>query len=139
MGFTTIAHAVRVHFIHVELFSIFRNSARKTEPLPVPSPRELLASNPYTTPSTLAQSIMNASQLLTELVVVREWLHETAPQPQDPGAVTGYWKFTKHSIMQALRTGIANRDGTVREMDPDAPLREEGKTLAADDAVSRYV
>jgi nuclear pore complex protein Nup107 len=78
---------------------------------------------------------MNASPLLSELVVVREWLHETAPQPRHPEATTGYWKFTKYSVMQALRTG-SGRDGLVREMDPDAINREEGRTLAADDAVS---
>jgi nuclear pore complex protein Nup107 len=84
---------------------------------------------------------MNASPVLTELVVVREWLQETAPQPSNPEAVTGYWRFTKHSIMQVLRTeGVSaagGRDGLVRHMDPDAPLREERKSLAADDAVSR--
>jgi nuclear pore complex protein Nup107 len=78
---------------------------------------------------------MNASPLLSELVVVREWLHETAPQPQHAEATTGYWKFTKHNVMQALRTG-SGRDGLVREMDPDSVNREEGRTLAADDAVS---
>lgn len=68
--------------------------------------------------------------------MVREWLHETAPQPQHPEALatTGYWKFTKHGIMQALRTG-AGRDGLVREMDPDAVNRETGRSLAADDSV----
>lgn len=109
--------------------------ARKTEPEPLPKPQELLLSNPYTPTSTLAQSIMNASPLLSELVVVREWLHDTAPQPHHPEATTGYWKFTQHSVMQALRTG-SGRDGLVKEMDPDAPNRDEGRTLAADDAVS---
>jgi nuclear pore complex protein Nup107 len=51
-----------------------------------------------------------------------------------PEATAGYWKFTMHSVMQALRTG-SGRDGLVREMDPDAINREEGRTLAADDAV----
>ena len=78
---------------------------------------------------------MNSSPLLSELIVVREWLHDTAPQPQHPEATTGYWKFTKHSIMQALRTGSAYRDGLVREMDPDAMNRGDGRALAADDAV----
>jgi nuclear pore complex protein Nup107 len=77
---------------------------------------------------------MNASPLLTELIVVREWLQETAPAPQRPEATTGYWKFTKHGVMQALRTG--HRDGLVKEMDPDAVNRESGKGLATDDAVS---
>jgi len=76
---------------------------------------------------------MNASSLLSELVVVREWLHETAPHPQHPEATTGYWRFTKHSVMQTLRTG-SRRDGLVKQMDPDAVNRDGGWTLAADDA-----
>lgn len=75
---------------------------------------------------------MYASPLLSELVVVREWLHETAPQPHHSEATTGYWKFTKHGIMQAKRTG-STRDGLIKEMDPDA-VNREGRTLAADDA-----
>jgi nuclear pore complex protein Nup107 len=82
---------------------------------------------------------MDASPRLTELVVVREWLHDTAPQPQHPEATTGYWKFTKHNVMQSLRTGGGPRDGLVREMDPDAVNREEGRSLAVDDAVSAVV
>ncbi|GLB38465.1 putative nuclear pore protein 84 / 107 [Lyophyllum shimeji] len=108
--------------------------ARKTEPLPLANPRDLLAENPYTPTSTVAQAIMNASRLLTELVVVREWLHETAPLPQPPEATTGYWKFTKHSVMQSLRTGAGHRDGLVKRMDPDAVNREQGRGLASDDA-----
>ncbi|KAG2337787.1 hypothetical protein BDR05DRAFT_1004738 [Suillus weaverae] len=49
---------------------------------------------------------MHSSVLLAELVVVREWLHETAPQPQHPQATIGYWTFTKHNVMQALRTRL---------------------------------
>ncbi|KAG5649870.1 hypothetical protein H0H81_001707 [Sphagnurus paluster] len=108
--------------------------ARKTEPLALPSARDLLRENPYTPTSTLAQAIMNASPLLSELVVVREWLHETAPLPQHPEATTGYWKFTKHSVMQSLRMGAVNRDGLVKKMDPDAVSRDEGRGLASDDA-----
>jgi hypothetical protein len=83
---------------------------------------------------------MNASPLLTELVVVREWLQETAPQPSNPEAITGYWRFTKHGLMQTLRmqglSGAGERDGLVKHLDPDAPFREKPKILAADDAVS---
>ncbi|TFY81397.1 hypothetical protein EWM64_g2615 [Hericium alpestre] len=106
--------------------------ARKTEPEPQPTAHALLSENPYTPTATLAQAVMNASRTLTELVVVREWLHETAPQPPHPEATTGYWKFTKHRVLQALRTGGHGADGLVQEMDPDAPTRE-GRSLAADD------
>lgn len=108
--------------------------ARKTEAPRTPTAQELLAINPYTPPSALAQAIMQSSPLLTELVVVREWLHETAPSPPVPDATTGYWKFTKHSVLQGMRSGNAYRDGLVKELDPDAPNREEGRALASDDA-----
>ncbi|KAJ7905257.1 107-domain-containing protein [Mycena olivaceomarginata] len=87
--------------------------ARKTEGPHMPTARELLAENPYTPTSTLAQAIMHASPLLSELVV-------------HPEATTGYWKFTKHSIMQSLRlAGGGARDGLVN--------RGDGRMLASDD------
>lgn len=114
------------------------HSARKTE-LPVKkTPRDLLIENPYTPTATIAQALMDTSPLFAELVVVREWLQDSAPLPPAPEANTGYWKFTKHSVMQSLRMGN-NRDGLVREMDPDAVNREEGKSLASDDAVCPQV
>ena len=42
--------------------------------------------------------------------------------------------------MQALRTGNRMQsDGLVREMDPDAPNRDDARGLAADDAVRMFV
>ncbi|KAG1743856.1 hypothetical protein EDB19DRAFT_2023984, partial [Suillus lakei] len=74
--------------------------ARKTGPEPHVHwhPRTLLARNPYTPTSTLAQAIMHSSALLVELVI-------------HPETTTGYWKFTKHNVMQALRTGSGIREG----------------------------
>ncbi|KII84942.1 hypothetical protein PLICRDRAFT_146529 [Plicaturopsis crispa FD-325 SS-3] len=108
--------------------------ARKTEAEPLPKARDLLAENPYTPISDLAEAIMAESPLLTELIVVREWLHDTAPPPTRPEASTGYWKFTKHNVMHALRTGGGHRVGLVKEMDPDAVNRGDGRALAADDS-----
>lgn len=76
---------------------------------------------------------MHTSHLLTEMVVVREWLHDTAPRPPPLDATTGYWRFTKHQTMQTLRTGKAN---ALKGLDPDAVNRGEGGVLAPDDAVS---
>ncbi|TFK38561.1 nuclear pore protein 84/107 [Crucibulum laeve] len=98
------------------------------------SAHALLAENPYTPTTMLAQAIMSASPLLSELIVVREWLQDTAPAPIPPEANTGYWKFTKHSVMQSIRTGNPHRGGLVTEMDPDALEREPGGALAPDDA-----
>jgi len=42
--------------------------------------------------------------------------------------------------MQALRTGNRMQsDGLVREMDPDAPNRDDARGLAADDAVRMFL
>ncbi|KAF9475041.1 hypothetical protein BDN70DRAFT_884207 [Pholiota conissans] len=108
--------------------------ARKTEPPHTPTAKELLLENPYTPTSTIIQAILDASPLLSELFVIREWLQESAPAPARPEANTGYWKFTKHTIMQSMRTGQAPRDGLVSDMDPDATNREDGAGLAGDDA-----
>ncbi|KAI0363800.1 hypothetical protein BV20DRAFT_957521 [Pilatotrama ljubarskyi] len=111
-------------------------SLRKTAPPEYPHPRELLASNPYTPPATLAQSIMHSSPLLSELVVVREWLHDSAPSPAplDPGATNGYWRFTRNAVLQGKRTGRMGA-GLVTELDPDAVNRDrKERGLAPDDA-----
>ena len=67
-----------------------------------------------------------SSRTLSELVVVREWLHETAPPPPRPDASTGYWRFTKHRVTQGRWTGNTGRavENVMREMDPDAVVRE---------------
>ena len=113
---------------------------RKTAPPEYPHPRDLLAANPYTPPAALAQSIMNASPTLSSLVVVREWLHDSAPLPATPGATNGYWRFTRNAVLQGKRTGRV-AGGVVSELDPDAVNRgsEEGKSLAPDDTVSWFV
>ncbi|KAH9976532.1 nuclear pore protein 84/107 [Russula compacta] len=112
--------------------------ARKTEPPLQPSARTLLATNPYTPTSALAQATMAASRALSELVVVREWLHDTAPPPPRPDVSTGYWRFTKHRVTQGRWTGNTGRaaENVVREMDADAVVREAeiGHSLAGDDA-----
>lgn len=82
---------------------------------------------------------MHSSPLLSELIVIREWLQDTAPIPTPAEATTGYWKFTKYDLVQNLRVGKGKeKDGTVVEMDPDAVHRGDGhgQNLAADDAVS---
>ena len=109
---------------------------RKTTPPEYPHPHDLLAVNPYTPPATLAQSIMHASPLLSALVVVREWLHDSAPFPAAPGATNGYWRFTRNAVLQGKRTGRMGV-GLVDELDPDAASRDakDGKGLTPDDAV----
>lgn len=138
MGTSTVHHAVRLLYTLREKTSLTKTTLRhRKQQFPSwPLPQQLLQENPYTPTSTLAQAIMHSSRLFYELVIVREWLHDTAPPPPVPDAATGYWKFTKYQLMQALRTGNRMQsDGLVREMDPDAPNRDDTRGLAADDAV----
>ena len=146
MGSSPSSHAVCSALPPIHSFNqptCFCYSARKTEPPLQPSARSLLVANPYTPTSALAQATMAASRTLSELVVVREWLHDTAPPPPHPDASTGYWRFTKHRVTQGLWTGNIGRatENVVREMDPDAVTREAefGRSLAADDAVRNYL
>ncbi len=131
MGTTASYNAVSISLL-ANRQKAYRNSLRKTQPPRFPRPNELLAQNPYTPTSTLAEAIMHSSRLLTELVVVREWLHDTAPEPQAVDATTGYWKFTKHQTMQNLRL---NKQNALNGMDPDAVNRGDGGSLAPDDVV----
>ena len=140
--FSSLApHRNQLHFLLS--FFLFFPSARKTEPPVQPSARALLSANPYTPTSALAQATMAASRTLSELVVVREWLHDTAPPPPRPDASTGYWRFTKHRVTQGRWTGNTGRaaENVVREMDPDAVVREAeiGRSLAGDDAVRALI
>ncbi|THH10924.1 hypothetical protein EW145_g992 [Phellinidium pouzarii] len=111
-------------------------SIRKTEPTLPPTTKTLLRQNPFTPTATLAHSIMCHVPLLKELVVVREWLHDSAPAPHPPEAATGYWKVTRLRLQQAQRTGDKkNFETLVTELDPDAGNREDnGRVLSADDA-----
>ncbi|KAG1789417.1 uncharacterized protein HD556DRAFT_1493348 [Suillus plorans] len=93
-------------------------------------PGTLLAKNPYTHVNT-TQAIMNSSVLLTELVVVREWFHETAPRVQHPETTTGYWKFMKHILCRLYaQTQESIIEGLVKELNPDAMNRKSEKILA---------
>lgn len=77
--------------------------------------------------------------MLSELVALREWLHETAPPPLSADAATGYRRFTHARLAQAKRMAglggsITADGGLVRSLDPDAAVREE-KSLASEDTV----
>lgn len=78
-------------------------------------------------------AIVTNSKILNELTTVKEWLYDTAPEPEPVEAADGYWRFTKHRIVHTLRTRTVE-GGVVRSMDPDAPERED-KAIAAEDAV----
>lgn len=73
-------------------------------------------------------------------MVVKEWLHDSAPEPHLPESTIGYWNFTKHRLVHARRMGNKkDMDTLVSELDPDADNRDDnGKVLSADDAVRAF-
>ncbi|KZV71461.1 hypothetical protein PENSPDRAFT_630135 [Peniophora sp. CONT] len=97
-----------------------------------PTARTLLSENPFTPTKSLMHAIVTNSKILNELTTVKEWLYETAPEPEPVEAADGYWRFTKHRIVHSLRTRTVE-GGVVRCMDPDAPERED-RAIAAEDS-----
>src|SRR5882724_13674116 len=79
--------------------------ARKTGVSSLPTPRSLLLENPYVTPRTLANHLIHHSSILTELVITREWLQDTAHTPQTVESATAYWNFTRLGLLHAQRSG----------------------------------
>lgn len=59
------------------------------------------------------------------------WLQETAPPFQGPNDFSseGGWEYTERKARQERLTGI-EEGGMVFDLDPDAPLRQSGRTLA---------
>ena len=53
--------------------------ACKTEPPPQPSAPAVLTADPYTPTSALTPAMLAASHTLSELGMVRQWLHDTTP------------------------------------------------------------
>lgn len=105
-------------------------AARKTS-----APQSTIYPNPNTPTFTLAQAILHASPLLTELVIVREWSHGTVAQPLTPEATAGYWSFTKHMMVQIQRMSTAPTAGVVDALNQET-TRSVGH-LASSDCVVR--
>ncbi|KIJ51179.1 hypothetical protein M422DRAFT_223628 [Sphaerobolus stellatus SS14] len=109
--------------------------ARKTTLSNRISPVQLVRDNPYVTPQTLVNHIINASPTLMELVITREWLQNNAPNPQAIELSSAYRNFTRLQVLHQQRLGGTGTDTKlVKELDPDATMRNSGSTLTADDA-----
>ncbi|RKP12686.1 nuclear pore protein 84/107 [Piptocephalis cylindrospora] len=67
---------------------------------------------------------------LLEEHVLMKWLHQTAPPYQCPSdQVSDGWEYTERRAMQERLTGV-NDGGVISDLDPDAPFRQTGRTLA---------
>lgn len=77
----------------------------------------------YTPPLTIIQRAISSDPALSELSVIRDWLHNTAYSRLHPAEIRkGYLTYTKNKLKQALRT--SSDIGTlVDSLDPDATNR----------------
>lgn len=82
----------------------------------------------------MAQDAIEQSTRLTELSILRDWLH-AIPTPLNTAEIRrGYRPYTKAKLKQARRTGQANAPkGLVQHLDPDADLRAQGESFDTDD------
>jgi nuclear pore complex protein Nup107 len=113
----------------------------RTSPSPASSSSNTTDPFYYTPPLTLVQSAIAASPALSELSVVKDWLHSTAYSRLHPAEVRkGYLTYTKNKLKQALRTGGNKADlgSLVDTLDPDATNRKDSqgkrKNLDPEDA-----
>ncbi|KAH7106400.1 nuclear pore protein 84/107 [Auriculariales sp. MPI-PUGE-AT-0066] len=105
---------------------------------PTPTAQEVLAENAFATPQILVGRLVAASKPLRELMTVKTWAEDTAPEPMAPEPRTGYWNYTRHRILHNKRVAgskaaSAGQGNMVTEMDPDAVSRQPGATLDAND------
>ena len=75
------------------------------------------------------------------MLVVKEWLQETAPLPPAPEVGVGYWRATRHEMKMRGVTGTsaAKAGATDASMDPDTVNRIGGVGLVGDDAVCCFL
>lgn len=97
----------------------------------------------YTPPLSVIQQAIAQDGSLSELSIVRDWLHTIAYSSLQPAEVRrGYLMYTKNQLKQTLRTNpdSLNNDKLVRELDPDAPNRtiSQGKRRAIDSEDANY-
>lgn len=97
----------------------------------------------YAPPLSVIQHAIAQDGSLSELSIVRDWLHTIAYPSLQPAEVRrGYLPYTKNQVKQALRTNADSLadDKLVRELDPDAPNRtiSQGKRRAIDSEDANY-
>lgn len=97
----------------------------------------------YTPPLSVIQQAIAQNGSLSELSIIRDWLHTIAYPSLQPAEIRrGYLPYTKNQLKQALRTNpeALNNDKLVRELDPDASNRTvaQGKRRAIDSEDANY-
>lgn len=87
----------------------------------------------YQTPLAAIQDILEDSRPLRELKIIREWLSSQLPPVHVAEVRKGYMPFSKNRLKAEKRTSVGTNARTgsqknvVRNLDPDAEFRGEGK------------
>ncbi|ELU41262.1 nuclear pore complex protein [Rhizoctonia solani AG-1 IA] len=100
----------------------------------IPTPHQLVQSNPYTPTSLLAKRTIQQHPLLRELFLVREWLHDTAPRQSQLPTSSSYRALTRHRVLHAKRGGGGS---FVSTLDPDAQGALDPDDAASEKALAR--
>ncbi|KAF8699585.1 Nuclear pore protein, partial [Rhizoctonia solani] len=100
----------------------------------LPTPHQLVQSNPYTPTSLLAKRTIQQHPLLRELFLVREWLHDTAPRQSQLPTSSSYRALTRHRVLHAKRGGGGS---FVSTLDPDAQGALDPDDAASEKALAR--
>jgi nuclear pore complex protein Nup107 len=82
--------------------------------------------------AVLSQNLIEESPSLQELLAVRQWLEQTAPDFEPCDISVGHLQFTRDQISKNSRILGSVKSTIVSELDPDAPTRQK-KSLAAED------
>ncbi|KAJ7684491.1 hypothetical protein DFH06DRAFT_1155813 [Mycena polygramma] len=94
----------------------------------MPTARELLAENPSTPPQLSRKPSCTRLPCFPTLSSCESGSRTPLPATT-PETTTGYWKFTKHGVMQALRMGGDDPNGLVKGSDPNGtPTRQTAET-----------
>ena len=108
------------------------------------TPDPVRTTTSYVSPLSLVQTAISSSPALSELSVVRDWLHSIAYPSLHPAEIRkGYLTYTKNKLKQAIRSNIqvteaSSKSNLVDTLDPDATNRTDAagkrKVLDSEDA-----
>ncbi|UZJ51384.1 hypothetical protein CBS101457_000704 [Exobasidium rhododendri] len=139
-----------IHLLHAERMQ--RSQSQKHDAAAASTSKKAI--NPYQTPFSAVQDILENDESLSELKIIRDWLSSNLKCTHPVEVRKGYWPFTKNRLRSEKRVGSTSSRGGrmqgdagaarrstmigstgrgVKTLDPDAVSREMS-TLELEDA-----
>ncbi|ORY75418.1 nuclear pore protein 84/107 [Protomyces lactucae-debilis] len=98
----------------------------------------LEAPHPYVSNHALELLYYNNDHTASEQRIVLDWLRDGSTAATEFQVRGNRWFYTKEHLLNRKRMGkLSQDDGTVTELDPDAPYRQGKKLAPEDDAFER--